>query len=212
MLRITFFGITMLFIVLAVAQSLEDASSVTGKDIYRQHCASCHGADRSGAGEMYPPLKNLEDRFSRTQVLDRINNGKGRMPSFSHLTEEEKGALIAFLFDETQEDVVLSTEISGERIFRSNCASCHRATVDAPRPTEARMMEPAPLAGAAKRFTKDQFFNILETGPCYMPSFNHFTSEEKEALYSFVQSLQGKGESSPPTMGKRCPMMMRMRR
>jgi hypothetical protein len=73
------------------------------------------------------------------------------------------------------------------------------------------MMEPAPLAGATKRFTKDEFFRILETGVCYMPSFSHFTLEERESLYSYVKSLEGKGEPSRPTMGEMCPMMRRGR-
>jgi len=71
------------------------------------------------------------------------------------------------------------------------------------------MMEPAPLAGVTKRFKKDRIFKILENGVCYMPSFNHFALDEKEALYSFLQSLEGKGEPSRPTMGEMCPMMMR---
>jgi len=58
-------------------------------------------------------------------------------------------------------------------------------------------------------FKKDGIFKILENGVCYMPSFNHFALDEKEALYSFLQSLDGKGEPLRPTMGEMCPMKMR---
>ncbi len=207
MFRALLFIIVFLFIALTTAYSLQDASSATGRDIYRQHCASCHGTDRSGSGDVFPSLQNLEDRLSETEVSHLIDNGKGQMPSFSYLSDQEKDALIAFLFGPSQKMVALSAELSGARMFRSNCASCHRATVNDPRPPKARMMEPAPLAGAAERFTRDEFFNILERGICYMPSFNHFTSQEKEALYSYIQSLEAEGTTSRRSMRKRCPMM-----
>ncbi len=145
-------------------------------------------------------------------MLEQINKGKAQMPAFPHLSQKEKDALIAFLFEGKEESVESLIDNLGERIFKSNCASCHRATTNDAKPLNIRMMEPAPLAGASKRFKKEEFFRILETGVCYMPSFNHFTSEEKEELYSFVKSLEGKGEPSRPTMAEMCPMMMRMRK
>lgn len=209
---IIFLVIAILLLTWAAVNSLEDKMTLTGKDIYRLNCASCHGTDRSGYANIYPSLLNIQERLSEKAVLEQINHGKGLMPAFSHLTSEEKEALIAFLFEEKEDTVKSSIENLGERIFRSNCASCHRATVNDPKPPNVRMMEPAPLAGATKRFSKEEFFSILETGICYMPSFSHFSSQERESLYSFVRSLEGKGEPERPTMGEMCPMMMRMRR
>jgi mono/diheme cytochrome c family protein len=203
--------LAVLFFALETAKSSADKMTFSGKDIYRLNCAGCHGADRNGYSKIYPSLLNIRERLSKEAVLEQINNGKGQMPPFSHLTPEEKNALIAFLFEEKEDTVESSIENLGERIFMSNCASCHRATVNDPRPPNIRMMEPAPLAGATKRFTKDEFFRILETGVCYMPSFSHFTLEERESLYSYVKSLEGKGEPSRPTMGEMCPMMRRGR-
>ncbi len=197
---------------IAAFESFSPVDSITGKDIYRLNCAGCHGTDRSGYSDIYPSLIKIQERVSKEEVLKQINNGQGQMPPFPHLTPEEKNALIAFLFEEKNEIVKSPIENLGERIFMSNCASCHRATVNDPKPPNVRMMEPAPLAGATKRFTKEEIFKILETGVCYTPSFSHFNQDERDALYSFVKSLEGKGEPTRPTMGEMCPMMMKMRK
>lgn len=204
--------LAMVIVAILAANSPDGSKTFTGKDVFRLNCAGCHGIDRSGYSDIYPSLLNLGKRLSREEILKQINRGKGMMPSFAHLSQEEKEALIAYLLEDAEKIVESPVENLGERIFRSNCAGCHRATVNDTRPPNTRMMEPAPLAGATKRFTKDEFFRILETGICYMPSFSHFTADEKEALYAFVKSLEGEGEPSRPTMGEMCPMMMRMRR
>ncbi len=204
-------SVTGIFFIVAF-ESFSPVDSITGKDIYRLNCAGCHGTDRSGYSDIYPSLLNIQERLSKEEVLKQINNGIGQMPPFLHLTPEEKNALIAFLFEEKNEIVESPIENLGERIFMSNCSSCHRATINDPKPPNVRMMEPAPLAGATKRFTKEEIFKILETGVCYMPSFSHFNQDERDALYSFVKSLEGKGEPTRPTMGEMCPMMMKMRK
>ena len=198
------------YFILEISVTFGELLSLTGKDVYRLNCTSCHGSDRTGYTNIYPSLINIKERFSKEEVLQQINSGKGQMPSFSHLTLKEREALIAFLFGEQEITFKNPVENLGEKIFKSNCASCHQATTNDPKPPNVRMMEPAPLAGASKRFKKKEFFRILETGVCYMPSFTHFSSEEKESLYIFIKSLKGKGEPSRPTMGEMCPMMVRM--
>lgn len=200
------------FLAFVTSDFVKKNNPITGKDIYRLNCAGCHGQYRSGYQDIYPSLINIKKRFSKEEMLEQINNGKGQMPAFPHLSNDEKEAVVMYLFGEKEMDVEISSSNLGEMIFKSNCASCHRATVNDPKPANVMMMEPAPLAGATKRFTKDEIFNILETGICYMPSFDHLLLNEKNALYSFIQTLEGKGEPSRPTMGEMCPMMMRMRK
>jgi len=204
--------IGILFGTLLLAETSGDKAVFSGKDIYRLNCASCHGADLGGYSKYYPFLLNIKEKLTKEETIQLMNNGKGQMPAFPHLTSKEKESLIAFLFGEKEQIVETSIENLGERIFKSNCASCHRASTNDSKPQNIRMMEPAALAGASKRFTKEEFYRLLETGICYMPSFGHFTPEEKESLYSFVKSLEGKGEPSRPTMAEMCPMMMGMRK
>lgn len=70
-----------------------------GQRIYTMNnCATCHGGDRSGTSS-YPSLKELRNRKSETEVAALLKSGKGQMPSFANLSDEERNALIAFLFD-----------------------------------------------------------------------------------------------------------------
>ncbi|SDL37282.1 quinoprotein glucose dehydrogenase [Catalinimonas alkaloidigena] len=70
-----------------------------GKVLYDQTCVGCHGPDRAGNGKQYPSLLQLETRLSPEQIDGVIHNGRGMMPAFTHLTKDERSALIAFLTD-----------------------------------------------------------------------------------------------------------------
>ena len=185
----------------------EYRASFTSAELYRMYCASCHGENLFGNLPSYPSLKDIKQRLSRIEVREVLENGRDRMASFLHLSQEERDAIVAFLFDEGLKKVELSSAELGQRIFQSNCTSCHRASVTDPRPPNVMCCEPAPLAGATRRFTREEFFRILKTGVCYMPSYTHFTSDEGEALYAFTKTLEGKGEPARPTMGETCPMV-----
>jgi quinoprotein glucose dehydrogenase len=70
-----------------------------GAQVYAQYCSSCHGAERKGnPGSGYPSLVNLADRFQRDHVLNVIATGKGMMPGFKQLSDDQKKILIAFLY------------------------------------------------------------------------------------------------------------------
>lgn len=70
-----------------------------GKRLYLTNCASCHGADRKGAGKEFPGLLNISAKLNNGQLRTVINSGRGRMPSFQHIPEGDKNAIIAFLDD-----------------------------------------------------------------------------------------------------------------
>lgn len=68
-----------------------------GKKLYITNCAGCHGINRKGAGQEYPSLINIGDRLDGKQLNAIIKNGRGRMPSFQHIPDKDKSALISFL-------------------------------------------------------------------------------------------------------------------
>lgn len=75
-------------------------ASVTGAQLYSLRCASCHGADRKGNHDgSYPSLLGLEARLSMDAVQQVLLKGRGMMPSFSHLPEAERKAIVYFLFN-----------------------------------------------------------------------------------------------------------------
>jgi len=76
-------------------------NSDPGSRIYQVNCAMCHGQNREGkAAASYPSLLNVKQKLSATEIKDLLNTGKGFMPSFRHLSENEKEMLISFLFQE----------------------------------------------------------------------------------------------------------------
>ena len=195
--------------------SIAQDTIVTGQELFRLNCASCHGVDRKGNPPTFPALVDIKGKLTKVQIKEIVKNGKGLMPPMAHLSEKEIDVITGFLYGEEEQEAMMAllTPVEqGEMLFKSNCAGCHRATTNDPKPQNANtqmcsMMEPAVLAGATKRFTKDEFLNILETGPCYMPSFSYMKEEEKEALYAYLKTLEGKGEPKGKTMGQQCPMI-----
>jgi glucose dehydrogenase len=65
----------------APPEAHEDAR---GARIYTDSCAICHGEDRAGIGDAFPAMLGIGSRRDRQQVLDIIDNGKGRMPGFKN--------------------------------------------------------------------------------------------------------------------------------
>ncbi len=65
----------------------------------KSNCVSCHGADRKGRGGV-PSLSGLHDKYTPHQVVNIIKTGKGAMPPFSHIPEDEVQQIAAYLLDE----------------------------------------------------------------------------------------------------------------
>jgi quinoprotein glucose dehydrogenase len=69
-----------------------------GMRLYKQHCMSCHGTDRSG-GSTYPSLLDVSKKYNTETLVEFVNTGRRMMPAFQHLSTEEKKAIAAFLLD-----------------------------------------------------------------------------------------------------------------
>ncbi|MFT4032163.1 MAG: PQQ-binding-like beta-propeller repeat protein [Siphonobacter sp.] len=85
-----------------------------GQSLYITNCAVCHGQDRKGSGQEYPALTTVADKYSSKDLLEILKSGKGRMPSFQHISEEQRKAIVSFL---------LNKEPSGEFHSVSNQAA-----------------------------------------------------------------------------------------
>lgn len=72
-------------------------TSENSRALYRQHCASCHLDDRTGAPPQTPSLVGIADRRSRTQLAEMIQKGAGRMVGLPNLRQDEIGAIIQYL-------------------------------------------------------------------------------------------------------------------
>ena len=88
-----------------------------GHTIYQSNCAVCHGQERQGdPSGAYPSLQNIADKLDNTSILKIINQGKGFMPGFGHISTEKKEALIAFLLG-LEEEVVDPHTIGLDKSF-----------------------------------------------------------------------------------------------
>ncbi|MGM0506384.1 MAG: PQQ-binding-like beta-propeller repeat protein, partial [Bacteroidota bacterium] len=71
-----------------------------GRQIYATNCATCHGLNLEPAGNSnFPPLNNLSERMSGAEVHEILQEGRGVMPPFSHLSEGERGQLVNWLLE-----------------------------------------------------------------------------------------------------------------
>jgi quinoprotein glucose dehydrogenase len=67
-----------------------------GKRLYKEDCMTCHGPDRKGS-DHFPDLTAVNKKYNENMFVQLLSSGRGRMPSFGHLKEEEKNAIATFI-------------------------------------------------------------------------------------------------------------------
>ena len=81
-----------------VAQLAENtAKDLSGKTIYQTQCSICHHDDRKGSPPNFPSLVDIGSRFDNAGIASVIRKGRGRMPSFTNLSQDEINAVVAYL-------------------------------------------------------------------------------------------------------------------
>ncbi|MBO9612629.1 MAG: PQQ-binding-like beta-propeller repeat protein [Dyadobacter sp.] len=73
-----------------------------GQVLFNTNCAACHATDSqtstaSAATQAYPVLKDIGQRMTREQIGPLLETGRGRMPSFQHISKEDRAAIVDFL-------------------------------------------------------------------------------------------------------------------
>lgn len=94
-----------------VNKELPKTGSQSAKQLYTLHCAACHGTDHRGNHDgSYPSLVQLEKRLSETKTQELLMKGRGMMPSFSHLSEAERKAIVAFLYQKSIDNQSITSQ------------------------------------------------------------------------------------------------------
>ena len=69
-----------------------------GKRIYSQNCVFCHGMNLKGDPiRVFPPLKDLQKKYTMEQMVQQIKNGKERMPAFAYLSAADVDAVLKYV-------------------------------------------------------------------------------------------------------------------
>jgi len=69
----------------------------SARALYMSQCSVCHGEKMAGSPPAMPSLIGVSDRLTPAQIAVTIKNGKGRMPGFPNLTEDQVFALVDYL-------------------------------------------------------------------------------------------------------------------
>lgn len=70
-----------------------------GQIFYERNCSMCHGDDRLG-NRSFPPLVNIANKLKPADVKKILETSRGMMPSFYSLPNEDKDAIVSYLFNQ----------------------------------------------------------------------------------------------------------------
>ena len=83
----------------------ETSDLARGRRTYQLNCSVCHGIDRVGdPAKTFPSLLTVDKRLPRPEVDKIVHAGKGLMPAFPSLTEQERKELLAYLFNDKPQE------------------------------------------------------------------------------------------------------------
>jgi quinoprotein glucose dehydrogenase len=87
-------------------------AAATGKTLYEQNCAGCHGLDLRGSPPQFPSLAGISSSYSSSEMATLISNGLGRMPR-SRLSAESILAVVDYV--RTGKDNTVTTSNESDR-------------------------------------------------------------------------------------------------
>lgn len=75
----------------------EEAEQNSPQGLYTSQCAVCHGEKLAGSPPAIPSLIEAGKRLSGEEITETIKNGKGRMPGFSNLRDDQVSMLVSYV-------------------------------------------------------------------------------------------------------------------
>jgi quinoprotein glucose dehydrogenase len=85
-------------------KSKEGANLSSAHQIYNQICAACHGITREGdPARAFPTLANIGQKLKKPEIVELLKTGKGVMPSFAFLSDEQRESLADHLLGDDRD-------------------------------------------------------------------------------------------------------------
>ncbi len=106
--------------ILTMVKSHRAAGRLNGKELYSKECASCHGADLSGAPPEFPSLRLIDERYTELELMTLLFQGSGRMPSFARLSRDGVKAVLDYVIKGEEKNVVADALSPIEMKYRSD--------------------------------------------------------------------------------------------
>jgi quinoprotein glucose dehydrogenase len=79
----------------ALAENTGNESS--GRGIYQSQCSVCHRDNMAGSPPQFPALTGIANRLGPNEIAGTITSGKGRMPAFTSLTQDQLFAVVEYV-------------------------------------------------------------------------------------------------------------------
>jgi quinoprotein glucose dehydrogenase len=86
-----------------------EGAAGTGKALYEENCAGCHGLNMRGSPPEFPSLVGLSSRYSNAEMANLISAGLGRMPR-SQLAADSIQAVVDYVRNGKDLPVTTSSE------------------------------------------------------------------------------------------------------
>jgi quinoprotein glucose dehydrogenase len=96
----------------------ENTGQNSPRGIYLSQCSICHGDKMTGSPPAMPSLVGVGERLAPVQIAATIKNGKGRMPGFPNLTEDQISALLGYLMSGESKELESSGPPSAAMKYR----------------------------------------------------------------------------------------------
>lgn len=88
-----------LLLLLLTAAELHAGDPFRGRELYQQHCATCHGSDGRGAQLGVPDFSRGQGlMINDLQLVETLKIGKGIMPAYQGmLSDQQLGDTVSYI-------------------------------------------------------------------------------------------------------------------
>jgi ubiquinol-cytochrome c reductase cytochrome c subunit len=157
------------------------AGAQTGRDLYLEGCATCHGLDARGIDARGPSLRGVgaaaADFYLSTGRMPLAEPGEQPLRSEPEYSRAQIDALVRYIGSLGGPPVPRPASngdvARGFRLFTENCAGCHQVVARGGAMTGAQV--PALLES-----TPTQVAEAVRVGPWVMPSFDRTQLDDRE--------------------------------
>jgi mono/diheme cytochrome c family protein len=198
------------------ADWLVSGFQLTGEDLYRINCRSCHGVGARGLGPDIPSVVARVtgaaqqaaggDATGELSIRHRLLVGGQVMPAMAHLSNAEVEALLGYLSavagtgrGAATPAVAAPAARVGEHVAKAVCQICHDASpgrLRAPGDQALSALAEMTARYSARELVRKVRSEAAGVGPGHKPRLDYLRREELEAAYVYLIGF-------PPADGKR---------